>query len=177
MTGTTATGLPLSSSATNVKYADKMWRTSHFRGSSHHTFTPTSIDVWKTLFTLDFKIRNWPMWTGCRKLTWSTAAVTADRRECRSAAKAPHKSTKCNMRPPSTFPSMLASFGSATYVYSEQDSPTGRPFRTGAFAAIALVLMTRPHALWARLDLTRSVDSVPTESSMISAVISSWRRL
>src|SRR5271166_1000790 len=57
MTGTTATGLPLSSSATNVKYADKMWRTSHFRGSSHHTFTPTSIDVWKTLFTLDFKIR------------------------------------------------------------------------------------------------------------------------
>lgn len=35
-----------------------MWRVSLLRGSSLQTFTPTSIDVLKALFTLDFKIRN-----------------------------------------------------------------------------------------------------------------------
>src|SRR5262249_19232633 len=58
----TATGLPRSSIATNVKYAEDVCATSPARGLSTQTFTPTSMEVWKTRFTLDLRMSNCPMY-------------------------------------------------------------------------------------------------------------------
>jgi len=55
-TGGTDTGLPFSSSATKVRYADDVWWNSPVLRSSTHSFTPTSIDELKTRFTLDFRM-------------------------------------------------------------------------------------------------------------------------
>src|SRR5512133_1187426 len=58
---------------------------------------------------------------------WSTDAVTTARRACRIAVMAPARSTRCMTRPPSMFPSALASLGSANSAYSDFDSLTGLP--------------------------------------------------
>src|SRR5262249_19204178 len=75
-------------------------------------------------FTDDRNRISWPILTGCRKFMWSTEAVTTGQRACRMAANPPARSTRCMTLPPSTFPKLLASLGSARSEYSETDSRT-----------------------------------------------------
>src|ERR1700724_595756 len=54
-------------------------------------------------------------------------AVTTGQRACLTPARAAARSTRCITLPPRTFPSVLASLGSANSEYSEIDSRTKRP--------------------------------------------------
>src|SRR5579864_4620186 len=121
---------PPLSSATKVKYAEEVCWISPVTRFSTSTRTPTSIDVRNTRFTLERKTMSCPMWMGCRKLMWSTEAVTTEHLEWRTAANAAARSTRCITLPPRTFPRVLASLGSANSEYSEMDSRTNRPGST-----------------------------------------------
>src|SRR5271166_6648665 len=77
------------------------------------------------------------------KCRLSTDAVTTGQRACRSAAIAAARSTRCITFPPRTFPSPLASLGSAISEYSETDSRTGLPSKARLRLAAQITLRIR----------------------------------
>src|SRR6185503_11014956 len=70
-----------------------------------------------------------PTRIGPRNETWSIDAVTASERQCRCATTAAARSIQWRTIPPSTFPSVFASFGSTSWTMSTRDSRGGFPAR------------------------------------------------
>src|ERR671912_16180 len=105
--------------------------------SSASTRTPTSIEVRPTSFTDACTKTTSPTLTGCRKLIWSSEAVTTGPPACRLAAIPAAVSISFMISPPCTLPMMLALDRSMCWDRVTSEARGGLGARSWAAAALA----------------------------------------
>src|SRR5918994_3735354 len=105
--------------------------------SSASTRTPTSIEVRPTSLTEACTDTTSPTLTGCRKLIWSSEAVTTGPPACRLAAIPAAVSISFMISPPCTLPMMLALDRSMCWDRVTSEARGGLGARSWAAAALA----------------------------------------